>query len=53
MKKGVKSSSLFSDKVITFTTSEELSNLKHSRFAVKKLDKANKILRELKTPLPR
>jgi hypothetical protein len=38
---------------MTFTVSEELNKLKGKVLAPKKLADANKLLRELKTPLPK
>ncbi len=52
MKKAGNSKALYTGKGINITISEDLSNLKPSRYALKKLEEANKILRELKTPLP-
>ena len=52
MKKTAKIENLFSNKV-TFTTSDKLNNLKPSKLSLEKLEKANKILRGLKSPLPR
>ena len=38
---------------MTFTVSEKLNKLKGKVLAPKKLEEANKMLRELKTPLPK
>ena len=44
----------FSKQIMIYTVSEELTNeLKGKVCAPKKLEEANKMLRELKTPLPR
>jgi hypothetical protein len=37
----------------TYTVDESLNNLKPSPFAIKKLEQANAILRNVKTPLPK
>ena len=55
MKKVYKSkSNLFVKEVeLTFTISEELNKLQGKVWAPKKLAEANKLLRNLKTPLPK
>ena len=53
MKKVYKFKSSFSNQVMTFTVSEKLNKLQGKVFAPKKLEIANKMLRELKTPLPK
>jgi len=53
MKKVYKFKSSFSKQIVTFTVSEELTKeAKGKVFAPKKLEEMNKLLRELKTPLP-
>jgi hypothetical protein len=53
MKKVFKRKSLFSEQVITYTLDEKLGELKGRVLAPRKLEDANKILKQLKTPLPK
>jgi hypothetical protein len=53
MKKVIKYKCELSGQEMTFTVSEELNKLKGKVLAPKKLADANKLLRELKTPLPK
>jgi hypothetical protein len=53
VKKSIKYKSKFSGQKMTFTVSEKLNKLKGKVLAPKKLEEANKLLRELKTPLPK
>jgi hypothetical protein len=53
MKKVIKYKSELFDKEITFTVNENLNKLKGRVLAPKKLAEANKLLRKLKTPLPK
>jgi hypothetical protein len=53
MKKVIKYKSTLSSKEITFTVDENLNKLKGKILAPKKLADANKLLRKLKSPLPR
>ena len=53
MKKVIKHKSELSGQEITFTVNEKLNKLKGKVLAPKKLADANKLLRKLKTPLPK
>jgi hypothetical protein len=53
MKRSTKYKSELLGREVTFTVSEKLNKLKGKVLAPKKLAEANKLLRELKTPLPR
>lgn len=53
MKKAIKHKSELAGREITFTVSEKLNKLKGKVQAPKKLAEANKLLRKLKTPLPK
>jgi hypothetical protein len=53
VKKSIKYKSKLSGQEMTITVSEELNKLKGKVLAPKKLEEANKLLRELKTPLPK
>lgn len=53
MKKVIKHKSELVGQEITFTVSENLNKLKGKILAPKKLADANKLLRKLKTPLPK
>jgi len=53
MKRAIKHKSEMTEKEITFTVSEKLNKLKGKVLAPKKLAEANKLLRKLKTPLPK
>ena len=53
MEKVIKFKSELTGQEITFTVSEELSKLNGKVDAPKKLEKANKTLRQLITPLPK
>jgi len=54
MKKVYKFKSSFSKQIVTFTVDEELTKQSQGKvFFPKKLEEMNKLLRELKTPLPR
>ncbi|HVU83225.1 MAG TPA: hypothetical protein VHC50_00200 [Puia sp.] len=53
MKRAIKHRSEMMGKEITFTVSEKLNKLKGKVLAPKKLAEANKLLRKLKTPLPK
>jgi len=53
MKRVIKHKSELFDKEITFTVNEKLNKLKGRVLAPKKLAEANKLLRKLKTPLPK
>ncbi len=53
MKKVIKYKSTFSGQEITFTIDEKLNSLKGKNLAPKKLAEANKLLRNLKSPLPK
>jgi len=53
VKTTIKRKSLFSDQEITFTVDEKLALLKDKVLAPRKLEDANKILKHLKTPLPK
>ena len=53
MKRSSKFKSELTGQEITFTVSEKLTKLKGKVLAPKKLEEANKLLRELKTPLPK
>jgi hypothetical protein len=53
MKQVIKYKSELVGREITFTVSEKLNKLKGKDFAPKKLADANKLLRKLKTPLPK
>jgi hypothetical protein len=53
MKKMFKYKSDLFKQEATFTLDEELNKLKGKVWAPKKLEEANRILRNLKTPLPR
>jgi hypothetical protein len=53
MEKVIKFKSYLSKQDITLTISEELNKLKGKVLAPRKLEDANRILRELKTPLPK
>ncbi|HVU58665.1 MAG TPA: hypothetical protein VHD83_26580 [Puia sp.] len=53
MKKTTNHKSELMGKEITFTVSEELNKLQGKVLAQKKLAEANKLLRKLKTPLPK
>jgi hypothetical protein len=52
MKKVIKHKGVFSKMEMTFTIDENLNKLKGKVLAPKKLEEANKLLRQLKTPLP-
>jgi len=53
MKKAIKHKGVLSKQEITFTVSEKLNRLEGKVLAPKKLAEANKLLRKLKTPLPK
>ena len=53
MKKVYKRKSDLSNKEITYTIDENLNKLKGKILAPKKLAEANKLLKKLKTPLPK
>jgi len=53
MKRSTKFKSELLGQEITFTVSEKLNKLKGKALAPKKLEGTNKLLRELKTPLPK
>ncbi len=53
MKKAIKHKSELAGREITFTVSEKLNKLKGKIQAPQKLADANKLLRKLKTPLPK
>jgi hypothetical protein len=53
VKKSFKYKSELAGKEVTFTISEELNKLKGKVLAPRKLKEANKLLKELKTPLPK
>jgi hypothetical protein len=53
MKKTFKYKSDLFNREATFTLNEELNKLKGKVWAPKKLEEANKLLRNLKTPLPK
>jgi len=53
MKKVIKHKSELFGQEITFTVNEKLNKLKGKVLAPKKLADANKLLRKLKTPLPK
>jgi hypothetical protein len=53
MKKVFKYKSDLFNREATFTLSEELNKLKDKVWAPKKLEEANKLLKNLKTPLPK
>ena len=53
MKEAIKHKSELTESEITFTVSEKLNKLKGKVLAPKKLADANKLLRKLKTPLPK
>jgi hypothetical protein len=53
MKQAIKHKSELTGSEITFTVSEKLNKLKGKVLAPKKLADANKLLRNLKTPLPK
>jgi len=53
MKKVVKVKSDLFHRETTYTVSKELNKLKGKNLAPKKLEEANKLLRKLKTPLPK
>jgi hypothetical protein len=53
MKQVIKYKSELSGQEMTFTVSEKLNKLKGKVLAPKKLADANKLLRKLKTPLPK
>jgi len=53
MKKVFKSKSDLFNQVVTYTVDENLNKLKGKVLAPKKLAEANKLLRKLKTPLPK
>lgn len=53
MKKSFKQKSDLFNVIITYTVDEELNKLKGKVFAPKKLAEINKLLRKLKTPLPK
>jgi hypothetical protein len=53
MKKVFKYKSDLFNQEATFTLSEKLNKLKGKVLAPKKLEEANKLLRNLKTPLPK
>ena len=53
MKKVIKHKSELFGHEITFTVNEKLNKLKGRVLAPKKLADANKLLRKLKTPLPK
>jgi hypothetical protein len=53
MKKVYKSKSKLFNQEVTYTLDENLEKLKGKVLAPKKLEEANKLLRELKTPLPK
>ncbi|WP_164974228.1 hypothetical protein [Filimonas effusa] len=51
--KVIKYKSVLSKGEITFIVDEDLNKLKGRELAPKKLEEANKLLRKLKSPLPR
>ncbi|OQP56848.1 hypothetical protein A3860_09700 [Niastella vici] len=53
MKKVYKIKSELFNQVSTYTVDENLNKLKGKVLAPKKLEEANKLLRKLKTPLPK
>jgi hypothetical protein len=53
MKKVIKVKSDLFQQETTYTVSKELNKLKGKNLAPKKLEEANKLLRKLKTPLPK
>ena len=53
MKRATKYKSELTGTEVTFTVSEKLNKLKGKVLAPKKLSDANKLLRKLKTPLPK
>lgn len=53
MKQVIKHKSELLGREITFTVSEELNKLRGKNLAPKKLADANRLLRKLKTPLPK
>jgi hypothetical protein len=53
MKKVFKYKSDLFNQVVTYTVDENLNKLKGKVLAPKKLEEANKLLRKLKTPLPK
>ena len=53
MNKVIKYKSAFSGQEITLTIDENLNKLKGKVLAPKKLEEANKLLRNLKSPLPK
>jgi hypothetical protein len=53
MKKTFKYKSELVGRELTFTVSKELNKLKGKVLAPKKLEEANKLLRKMKTPLPK
>jgi len=53
MKKAYKIKSELFNQVSTYTVDENLEKLKGKVLAPKKLEAANKLLRKLKTPLPK
>ncbi len=53
MKKLIKVKSDLFQQETTYTVSKELNKLKGKNLAPKKLEEANKLLRKLKTPLPK
>jgi len=53
MKRSTKYKSELTGQEVTFTVSEKLNKLKGKVLAPKKLADANKLLRKLKTPLPK
>jgi hypothetical protein len=52
MKKVFVRKGYFSKRIMIYTVSEELNKLQGKVLAPKKLEEMNKLLRELKTPLP-
>lgn len=53
MKKVYKIKNDLFNQVSTYTVNKSLNRLKKSEFELKKLEEANRLLRNLKTPLPK
>lgn len=53
MKKVYKTKSSLFNQEVTYTVDENLNKLKGKILAPKKLEEANRLLRNLKTPLPK
>lgn len=53
MKKVYKIKSELFNQVSTYTVNEELNKYKNKAFDLKKLEEANRMLKNLKTPLPK